>query len=212
MLETLERPMTSDEYFSLRTRLQNARDEGGKALLKSGAASAAVCGVLMALTLAASDAPVIVVVGFWVLMMVVFTLWIGLPRRRLMLDQISILQDALHGNRARERRLRSERVVEFEEEEDEGACYAFDHDGVSSIFVIGQEFYEDDDFPNSDFSMIELLGAAGTPIDVLLTKRGRRLTPERVIPAAIKNRVELPEHLSIVPAPLERIESALRSH
>lgn len=211
MLETIERPLTSEEYFQLQTRLQTAREESGKALLKSGAASTAVCGVLMVLTLLASDAPIIVIVGFWVVMMAVFTAWIGLPGRRLMLDQVQILQDALHGNRARERRLQSERVVEFEEVEDEGACYAFDYDGASSIFIVGQEFYEDDDFPNSDFSMIELLGASGTPIDVLLTKRGRKLMPERIIPAAIKNDLELPDHLEIVPAPLERIESALRS-
>lgn len=212
MLETIERPLTSDEYFQLQTRLQTARAESGTALLKSGAASAAVCGVLMVLTLLASDAPVIAVVGFWVVMMAVFTVWLGMPGRRLMLEQVQILQDALHGNRARERRLQSDRVVEFEEVDDEGACYAFDHDGVSSIFVIGQEFDEADDFPNSDFSMIELLGASGTPIDVLLTKRGRKLIPERVIPSAIKHGVEWPEHLSIVPAPLDRIESALRSH
>jgi hypothetical protein len=212
MLEAIERQLTGDEHFQLRTRLQTARDASGKALLKSSAASAAVCGVLMVLTLRASDAPVIVIVGFWVVMMAVFTVWIGLPGRRLMLGQIPILEGALHGNRARERRLQSERVIEFEEVEDEGACYAFDLDGGSSIFVIGQEFYEDDDFPNSDFSMIELLGASGTPVDVLLTKRGRKLTPERVIPAAIKNGVELPQHLSIASSPLDRIESALRSH
>jgi hypothetical protein len=86
MLEIIERPLTSDEYFQLQTRLQTARDESGKALLKSGTASAVVCHVLMLL-----------------------------------------------------------------------------------------------------------------------------VTPERVISAAIKNGVELPEHLSIVPAPLDRIESALRS-
>ena len=212
MLEPIERPLTSDEYFQLQTRLQTARDQSGKALLKSGAASAAVCGVLMVLTLVASDAPVIVVIGFWVVMMAVFTVWLGLPGRRLMLDQVQILQDALHGNRARERRLQSDRVVEFEEVEDEGACYAFDHNGVSSIFVIGQEFYEDEDFPNSDFSMIELLGASGTAIDVLLTKRGRKLKPERVIPATVKDKVELPEHLAIVAATVDRIETALRAH
>ena len=211
MLETIERPLTGEEHFQLFTRLQAARDESRKALPKSLAASATVCGVLMLLTLRASDAPVVVIVGFWVVMMVVFTVWIGMPGRRLMLGQIPILEGALHGNRARELRLTSERVVEFEEVEDEGACYAFDYDGVSSIFVIGQEFYEDDDFPNSDFSMIELLGASGTPVDVLLTKRGRKLTAERVIPAAIKNGVELPDHLAIVPAPLDRIESALRT-
>src|SRR5690349_6511283 len=121
MLETIERPLTGDEHFQLRTRLQTARDASGKALLKSGAASAAVCGVLMVLTLRASDAPVIVIIGFWVVMMAVFTVWIGMPARRLMLDQIPILEGALHGNRARERRLQSERVIEFEEVEDEGA-------------------------------------------------------------------------------------------
>jgi hypothetical protein len=89
MLEIIERPLTSNEYFQLQTRLQTARDESGKALLKSGTASAVVCHVLMLLTLL--------------------------------------------------------------------------------------------------------------------------VTPERVISAAIKNGVELPEHLSIVPAPLDRIESALRS-
>jgi hypothetical protein len=79
----------------------------------------------------------------------------------------------------------SERVVEFEEEEDEGACYAFAQDGgASTIFVIGQEFYDDDDFPNSDFAIVEILGGSGRPVDVLVTKRGRKLTPERVVAAA----------------------------
>jgi hypothetical protein len=212
MLETIERPLTGEEHFQLFTRLQTAREASRKALPKSLAASATVCGALMLLTLRLSDAPVLVIVGFWVVMMAVFTVWIGMPGRRLMLGQIPILEGALHGNRARELRLRSERVIEFEEIEDEGACYAFDYDGVSSIFVVGQEFYEDDDFPNNDFSMTELLGATGAPIDVLLTKRGRKLIPERVIPAAIKNELELPDHLEIVPAPLDRIESALRAH
>jgi hypothetical protein len=49
MLEIIERPLTSDEYFQLQTRLQTARDESGRALLKSGTASAVVCHVLMLL-------------------------------------------------------------------------------------------------------------------------------------------------------------------
>ena len=191
-------------------RLQNARAESSRALLKTGGASAAVCGVLMLLTLWFSDAPVAVIVGFWSLMTLLFTLWIGMPWRRLMRGQIPILEDALEANRARELRLRSNRVVEFEEAEDEGACYAFDRDGSASIFITGQEFYEDDDFPNSDFSMIELLGTSGTVVDVLLAKSGRKLTPERVIPAGVKNSLELPEHLEVLPVPLDRIESALR--
>jgi hypothetical protein len=210
VLETNERPLNAGERDQLTARLQNARSESSKALLKTGGASAAVCGVLMLLTLRFSDAPVAAVVGFWALMTLLFTLWIGMPWRRLMRGQIPILEDALAANRARELRLRSNRVVEFEEVEDEGACYAFDRDGSSSIVITGQEFYEDDDFPNTDFSLIEVLGTSGTAVDVLLAKSGRKLTPERVIPASVKNAFELPDHLEVLPAPLDRIESALR--
>jgi hypothetical protein len=215
VLDTIERPLNADERSQLTARVRNARVESSRALLKTGGASALVCGVLMLLTLWLSDAPAVVIVGFWAVMTVLFTLWTGMPWRRLMRGQIPILEDALTANRAREVRLRSNRVVEFEEVEDEGACYAFDRgyafdrDGSSAIFITGQEFYEDDDFPNSDFSMIELLGTSGTPVDVLLSKRGRKLAPERVVPASIKDGLELPEHLEIVQAPLERVESAL---
>ena len=210
MLETSERALTTDERAHLAARLHNARDESSKALLKSGGASAAVCGVLMLLTLWLSDAPAAVITGFWALMTVMFTVWIGMPSRRLMRGQIPIFEGALETDRVREVRLRSGRVVEFEEFEDEGACYAFAHGDGSSVFIVGQEFYEDDDFPNSDFSMIEILGKSGIPIDILTVNRGRKLTPERVVPVQVKNGLELPEHLEIVPAPLERIESALR--
>jgi hypothetical protein len=210
VLETTERPLNAGERDQLTARLQNARAESSRALVKTGAASAAVCGVLMLLTLWFSGAPVAAVVGFWALMTLLFTLWIGMPWRRLMRGQIPILEDALEANRARELRVRSNRVVEFEEVEDEGACYAFDRDGSSSIFIAGQEFYEDDDFPNSDFSMIELLSTSGTAVDVVLAKSGRKLTPERVIPASVKNALELPDHLEVLPAPLDRIESTLR--
>jgi hypothetical protein len=211
MLDSIERPLTDSERQQLTVRVQAARAESRNALLKAGAASAAVCGVLMLITLWLSDAPALVIVGFWVCMGLAFMLWIGLPWRRLMRGQIPILEDGVRTNRARELRLRSDRVVEFEEEEDEGACYAFDRDGGSSaIFVIGQEFYEDDDFPNSDFSMVEILGGSGRPVDTLITKRGRKLAPERLISAQVKNQLDLPEHLEVIHAPLERIESALR--
>jgi hypothetical protein len=93
----------------------------------------------------------------------------------------------------------------------EGACYAFEHGTDMSIFVVGQEFYEDEDFPNSDFSIIEILGQGGRPVDAIVTTHGRKLTPERVIAAVLKNRFELPDHLDVVPAPLDRLEQVLPS-
>jgi hypothetical protein len=209
VLTRFERPLTHDEQLHLSVRLASARDESRRALLKTGGASALVCGLLAAATLVVSDAPREVILLFWTALWLLFTLWIGLPWRKLMRSQIPVFEDGLRTNRVRVIRLQSSRVVEFEEEEDEGACYAFEHDADSSVFVVGQEFYEDDDFPNTDFSMLEILGAAGHPIDVLLKKDGHKLRPERVIAASLKHGLELPQHLDVVPAPLDRVERTL---
>jgi hypothetical protein len=211
MMTQIERPLSDEEHAQLQTRLANARTESTMALVKTGGAGVAVCGVLAVLTLLASSAPRVVIVAFWAVLWLLFTLWIGLPWRRLMRGQARTLAEAVRTNRAREIRLQTTRVVEFEEEEDEGACYAFEHDGDAAVFIVGQEFYEDDDFPNTDFSMVEILGERGQAIDVLIIKRGRKLRPERVVPSAVKSRLELPEHLTIVPGPLDRIEASLSS-
>jgi hypothetical protein len=211
MMTQIERPLSDTEHSQLKARLSNARTESMMAVVKTAGASAAVCGVLAILTLVASTAPRPLVVAFWALLWLVFTVWIGLPWRRLMRGQARNLAEAIRTNRAREIRLQTARVVEFEEEEDEGACYAFDHDGNAAVFIVGQEFYEDDDFPNTDFSMVEILGERGQAIDVLIVKRGRKLRPERTIAATVKNRIQLPEHLTIVPGELERIEASLSS-
>jgi hypothetical protein len=209
VLTRFERPLTDDERLHLSARLASARDESRRALIKSGGASAVVCGLLAAATLVASDAPRPIVLMFWTVLWLLFTLWVGLPWRKLMRGQIPILEDGLRTGRVRVIRLQSSRVVEFEEEEDEGACYAFEHDAGSSVFVVGQEFYEDDDFPSTDFSMVEILGASGHPIDVLLKKDGRKLRPERVVAASVKHGLELPQHLDIVRAPLDQVEERL---
>ena len=209
MLPATERPLTGDERAALAIRIENARAQSRGSILKTGAASAFVCGVLALVTIALSDAPTLVIVLFWSGLAVIFVAWIGLPWQRLMRDQVRMFQDARDTNRARVIRIQSSRVVEFEEEEDEGACYAFGLRPDATVFIVGQEFYEDDDFPNSDFSMIEILGRSGLPVDVLTSKHGHKLTPERVVPASVKRRLELPEHLALVGASVDRIEDAL---
>jgi len=68
MLSRTERPLSADEQRQIDDRLANATRESRMALVKSGAASAVVCGALMAATLWLSDAPRALVVGFWALM------------------------------------------------------------------------------------------------------------------------------------------------
>ena len=209
-VERRERQLTNEERAHLHARLTNARHESRVALVKTGGASAGVCGALAIATLFASDAPPLVVVGFWALLAAGFTGWIGLPWRRLMRGQVTTLSVLLRANRAREARVQSSRVVEFEEVEDEGACYAFEYGPGTSLIVTGQEFYEDEDFPNTDFSIVEILNDRGDAGDVLIRKHGKKLKPERVVPAAIKKDLHLPEDLSVIPARLDEIETALR--
>ena len=126
MLTTSERSLTPAEVRTLSARLDQARRDSREALLKTGGASMLVCGVLALLTLGVSDAPVWVILLFWSALALLFTAWIGLPWHRTMRQQVASLDDAMRARRARTTRIQSSRVVEFEEEEDEGACYAFE--------------------------------------------------------------------------------------
>ena len=210
MLTTSERPLTEAERHSLTDRLEQARRESRTALARVAMSSAAVCGILAILTMLASGAPRPVIILVWSAVAVVFTLWIGLPWHRTMRQQVVFFDDALRASRARVTRVQSSRVVEFEEEEDEGACWAFEHGPGTSLVIVGQEFYEDDDFPNSDFTIVEFLGTRGQPVTSVLEKVGAKLRPERVVPASVKRRLEIPETLTVANAPLERLEEGLR--
>jgi hypothetical protein len=210
VLSRHERPLSDAERATLTLRLQQARRESRLALVKTGAASSAVCGLLGVLTALASDAPLAVIVAFWLALATLFTAWIGWPWRKLMRRQIPVLEGALRTARVIDTRLTSRRVVEFEEFEDEGACYAFAQEDGSCVFVVGQEFYDDDDFPNTDFSIIDVIGENGLPVTSWLTKVGAKLRPERVVPAAMRDALEIPEHLVVVETPIDHIEAALR--
>ena len=207
--DAIERPLTADERAQLSARLTAAVASRRGALGKAAISSLLVCGLLAMLTSAASDAPLWIILLFWSALGLVFTLWIGVPAHRVMQEHESVLSDALLASRARVTRVQSERVVEFEEEEDEGACFAFDYRDQTSVFIVGQQFYEDDDFPNSDFSIVDLLGTHGRPVDSMLVKAGRKLVPARIVPADIKRLVQVPDHLSVIGAPLDRVEAAL---
>lgn len=207
--DATERALTADERAQLSARVTTARTGRRTALARTGLSTLLVCGLLAILTFAFSHSAWWIILLFWSALVVVFTLWIGMPLRRTMQERESMLSDALQASRARVTRVQSARVVEFEEEEDEGACYAFDYRDQTSVFVVGQQFYEADDFPNSDFSIIDLLGTHGRPLDSRLVKTGTKLVPGRVVPADVKRLVQIPDHLSVVAAPLDRVESAL---
>ena len=207
--DAIERALTADERAQLSARLAVAGAGRRTALARTALSSLLVCGLLAIITIAFSHSAWWIILLFWSALVIVFTLWLGMPMHRMMREHESTLSDALLASRARVWRVQSDRVVEFEEEEDEGACYAFDYRNQTSLFVVGQQFYEDDDFPNSDFSILDLLGTHGRTVDSVLVKAGRKLLPARVVPAEVKRLVQIPDHLTVVGAPLDHVEAAL---
>jgi hypothetical protein len=209
MLEHSERPLSETERRTLQVRLAQVGHRRRTILVKYAAASVTVCAVLAVLTLLVSDAPAIVVCVFWSAVAIVLALWIGMPERRALDAQSAALAAALPASHARVTRVQASRVVEFEEIEDEGVCYAFEVDPTQVLFIHGQEFYASEQFPNSDFSLVEIVGHDGIVVDEIRHMDGVRLTPERRLHAATKDRLVLPDHLDVVAASLDDLEHEL---
>ena len=208
--ELTERPLTARERDLVNERLADLGSSAARTLPIAGAVSLVCCGVLAALTLLASDAPRAFVLAFWGAFALLFTGWIGIPWRNQFRRKITGLAAGLAHNRARAARVQSTRVVSFDEIEDEGACYAFDVGDGQVLFVLGQEFYESEDFPNTDFSLIDVFAPGQTVGDLLFLKDGQRLEPERRISSDLKRQLSIPDHLTIDRMSLEDLESRLR--
>jgi len=208
MVTTTERALTPAEVQLLADRIGHARREGRDALMTTFGGSLLAGGVLWLVTSIGAGSAWQLTGLFWLLAATTFGLWIGEPAHRTMRDQVASLVDAMHASRVKITRVQSSRVVQFEAEKNEGACYAFEVDASTCLFIVGHEF-DDANFPNSDFSVVDLLGTHGRPVDTMLEKSGSKLTPERVIAASVKRLVEIPEHRTTINAALELVEHAL---
>ena len=93
--------------------------------------------------------------------------------------------------------------------EDEGACYAFELDVGRIAFIQGQEFYESARFPSLDFSLAYVLDEADQSVDTLIDKRGAKAAPARRIPAAVKQRLDVPDHLEVRKGRIADLEDIL---
>lgn len=212
-LEPGQRALRPAERRLLRRKLHDFRTNVGRPshVFVPGAA---IFGVLWLLTLGLSDAPWAVVTLFWVVVGGGITGWIWWQARGDLgpLDGTAEgLESALRHGRARTYDVRAERYVELEEFEDEGACWAFDLGKGRVLFLAGQEYYPSARFPSLDFSIVEALDERGRVADGWIEKRGPAAEPERVIPAAVKWELALPESLHVVEADLDRLEEVLPS-
>jgi len=203
-LRPAERRLLSRKAGALRSRASAA-----PGVVRVGATGT---GILWLLTLLASDEHWLVVTLFWIVVGGGIVLWLLRDARRNaahLRAMARAAESALEADRAEVYDFRARAFAELEEYEDEGACFAFDLGDGRLAFVVGQRFYPEARFPSLDFSLVHPLDGEGAPVDEWIEKRGRRAEPDRVIPAAVKRELEIPEHLGVVRGSLERLEEIL---
>lgn len=149
-----------------------------------------------------------IVVAVWGGIGVLIALWIILEGNSRRQARVRNIQLALRDGVCHVIRIRSGRVLEFEEAEDEGACYAFQV-GDSVVFICGQEFYPTRKFPSTDFSLVSFRGHDGHDAEQLITTNGTKLQPFRTVPAKGRTKLRIPEHLEVVRGNLDEIEVLL---
>ena len=208
MLTTTERVLTPAELLNLSTRLKASRLDSRSSLVTSVSGSALACVVLVLLTYA-SGTPIWIAILFWTSLVGLLTWWRQATKQRSMDERTALLDQAVRTNLARVTRVQSGRVIEFEKDDHEAACYAFEIDTDSSLFIVGHDFVEGEGFPNSDFSIVEIMAGRGQPMETTVEKHGTRLVPVAIVPNATKSLMVVPEHMSVLPLALDRITEGL---
>ena len=139
------------------------------------------------------------------------SLWSYFEVRPKLRKDVELYEGALRHNEATVIRIQSNALVEFEEQEDEGACYAFQLDNHQIIFVSGQDYYPSARFPNSDFSIVDINGENGRAVDSFIEKNGSKLKPIRKISWLLKHSETFPDNFQIIGGDLDRLEEILAS-
>lgn len=203
-----DRPLTEEERRLVEIRHDDLRTRRHVAPQRTAAAVGIVCGALALVTILLSNAPLPVILAFWGVMSVGLAVWTGRAVAR-SYPQVDVLERALRVSRGRALRIRARRVVELEEVEDEGACFAFQVLPDQVLLLHGQQYYADETFPNSDFTILDVLDEDGGVADTLLISHGVRLRPERAIARSIKASLEIPGDLTMMRGDLRDIETLL---
>lgn len=121
-------------------------------------------------------------------------------------DQYLAIIDAINNGKAIAKRIKSNKVIELEEYEDEGASYFFEVNSGKLFYLSGQDYYSTPKFPNTDFSIIGLIDSAGNLVDSIIEKNGKKLEPYKTISAKQKLSMYTPPNESIIDCNAEEIE------
>ena len=204
------RSLTEVERRAVRRELSRRRRRLRLAKRRVFGFSAAIFAIGTGLTIVVSKRiPPVDAAVIWLAICVGLGLWSYLDAKRDLATGVRRFEGALQRNQGSEVRVQSAEVVEFKEQEDEGACYAFQLVNGKILFISGQEFYQSARFPNTDFSLIDIYDLDGGRVQELIRKHGRKLRPMRFIPASVKSVMAMPEHLEVIDGKVSEVEQLL---
>jgi len=209
-IETFVRPLSEAERrivtSSLRQKQRRLKNFS-KGILTAGLLIFAVFAIVPMIW---SRGRLYVPVAVWFGIVALISVWGYFSEKPKEESAVHIYASALRRNEAHITRIQSDEMVELEEEEDEGACYAFQlKDKI--VFIFGQDYYASARFPNTDFSLVEIRGENGSPIEGLIEKNGKKLKPKRTISAKVKSKLRIPGNLEVIEGNLGDLEDLLRA-
>jgi hypothetical protein len=212
-LDATRRPLGDAERRAIRAKVRSLVARRRRTSRATLPVTGGAVVLLWLWTLLASDTSWPIVTVFWLVVGGGMAAWVGREMRAegdAFKAMAADLESALKTNTADVYDIRARSVVEFEEIEDEGACYAFELADGRVVFVAGQEFYESARFPSLDFSLVYVLGERQSAVDMFIEKRGGKVAPARKIPAAMKSTLRVPNHLEVRAGTLEDLDSMVR--
>jgi hypothetical protein len=210
MMEQRNRSLSKEERRLLHAKLGALPRQASKLSKRIVLSTGAIIGTLWCVTvLAVRDVSTFWISVVWLGCGAVIGSWIGLEERGKLRRKAHDLAEVLRCDLVQETVIIASELVEFEEIEDEGACYAFQVSESQIVFISGQDFYPSPKFPCSDFSIVEMRTTKGVLVEVLLEKRGHRLSPARTIGREECAGLKLGRHLQVVEGRLDQIERLL---
>ena len=207
-METVTRQLSETERRLLAGALAHRQRRLKSLPRRQLIACVAIFGVLWAGTMIATKTPWYIVSPIWFGIGSVIFLWIHFSEKPKEKANVELYAETLRRNQALETRIQSDEMVELEEEEDEGACYAFQLNGKRIVFVSGQGFYASARFPNSDFSLVRIYSENQVLVEII-EKHGKKLKPKWKISAERKAKLKVPDHLEVIEGTLDDLEKLL---
>jgi hypothetical protein len=217
MMENVVRPLTEKEHRLLNgvlVRRQRRLATLRRRMLVIGSVlSGALWGLMMIATLLDKKGPTwYASLSIALSIALPISLWSYLSLRPKVFAEVCQVESALRRNEARVTRIQSQAMVEFEEIEDEGACYALQLDKHRIVFVSGQDYYPTAQFPNDDFSLVSIYGDDNILVEAFIENHGNKLQPFRSVSSEQKSRMLIPFHLQTIEGDLNQIEQLLASN